>query len=184
MNKEPFRIICLTILLLASFLLDPFIHTFFLSLQSPPLTSFFLFISRISDFLGVLILGTIIFTVTKKYKELKKFWIILFLIGILVYLLKHLINRPRPIPQSLEQDPSFPSGHATANFTAYSLFSSKSQKVWLLFALLACISRLYLGVHYLSDIVAGIILGLYLPELFLKLLTSLQKRNWISPKAL
>ena len=59
---------------------------------------------------------------------------------------------------------SFPSGH-TQNFSTWStLFAIKFKKKWLTGLVAACIalvafSRLYLGVHYPSDVLVGVALG-------------------------
>lgn len=63
---------------------------------------------------------------------------------------------PRPT------DFSFPSGHTAASFTAVSTLYFRRQKLWapaLILAALIAFSRLYLYVHYPSDVVAGILLG-------------------------
>jgi undecaprenyl-diphosphatase len=58
---------------------------------------------------------------------------------------------------------SFPSGHTAAAFVMASIFSVNFSSLSLiLFALASLIgfSRLYLQVHYLTDIFAGVMLGL------------------------
>lgn len=60
-------------------------------------------------------------------------------------------------------DPSFPSGHTTAAFeTAFAVFlcNKKWGTVSLAAAVLLAYSRLYLYVHYFSDILGGIVIGI------------------------
>lgn len=62
-------------------------------------------------------------------------------------------------------DYSFPSGHAAASFAATSALYFRRSKLWIpafLLALLISFSRLYLYVHYPSDVLAGIALGILL----------------------
>ncbi|WP_245819806.1 phosphatase PAP2 family protein [Dethiosulfatibacter aminovorans] len=88
-------------------------------------------------------------------------------------ILKHIIQRPRPydvfpgvqllVAKSTAY--SFPSGHTTTSFAAFYVLSRYLRTYSCLFGLLACIisfSRLYLFMHYPTDILAGIVLGLSL----------------------
>jgi undecaprenyl-diphosphatase len=96
------------------------------------------------------------------------------IIAFLNTMLKDLIQRPRPevsadrilVPQDKEF--SFPSGHASivagcAVTTAILFSNSERRKIIVCFvmleAALVCISRVYVGVHYPSDILGGILLG-------------------------
>ncbi|MEA3489869.1 MAG: phosphatase PAP2 family protein [Candidatus Omnitrophota bacterium] len=85
-----------------------------------------------------------------------------------VHALKDLVERPRPfmvlegVTALISVDgPSFPSGHATvAFFTA--LIMTKCFRRWYIFysaAAAVAVSRIYLGVHYPLDVVAGAVLG-------------------------
>lgn len=86
-------------------------------------------------------------------------------------LLKPLAARPRPCDvntavQLLIRHPggfSFPSGHTGASFAAVSaLFFGKSSlwKPLLPLAVLIALSRLYLYVHYPTDVLTGLVLGI------------------------
>ncbi len=63
------------------------------------------------------------------------------------------------------EDFSYPSGHAArAIFLAILLFFVVKRRVWVmvtlvLFVILISISRIYLGHHWLSDVIGGLILG-------------------------
>jgi undecaprenyl-diphosphatase len=85
-------------------------------------------------------------------------------------LLKAELGRDRPPvahpdPEPLVRLPathSFPSGHATVSFACATVLALAVPRLaWLLFVLAALIafSRVYVGVHYPGDILAGAILG-------------------------
>ena len=69
-----------------------------------------------------------------------------------------------PVRKETATGVSFPSGH-TQNFSTWStLFAMKLKKKWLtvlvaLFIAMVAFSRLYLGVHYPSDVIVGVALG-------------------------
>lgn len=86
--------------------------------------------------------------------------------------LKPLVARIRPyeLAESVKllisapADYSFPSGHTTASFAAASsLFISgaKGRYAVLLLAVLIAFSRLYLYVHYPTDVLAGMMIGIF-----------------------
>jgi undecaprenyl-diphosphatase len=93
----------------------------------------------------------------------------------LMFGLKHLFDRNRPLVPLLEEARglSFPSGHALMSVTFYGLliyivfkgFKNKAFK-WTIISLLLLLiltigfSRIYLRVHYASDVVAGFCVGL------------------------
>jgi membrane-associated phospholipid phosphatase len=99
----------------------------------------------------------------------------------------HLWERPRPFaahPQlthvlgARTTDPSFPSDHAAAAFAiafAVLVFSRRAGPLFLVAATLIGLSRMALGMHYPSDVVAGMLVGLGSA-----LLVTRAGRPWIS----
>jgi len=96
------------------------------------------------------------------------------------FLIKHLIARPRPPiadPSQPKQIPlpfskSFPSSHASmavvGMFTVGTLYPSALPALVAL-GLVLCFSRVYLGVHYLGDVLGGLAFGLALGALWILL---------------
>lgn len=85
--------------------------------------------------------------------------------------IKTLVKRKRPchtytdvtmlIP--IPSDMSFPSGHTTSSFacsTVMMFFNPWLGIIGYIYAILTAISRLYLFVHYLSDVICGMLLGI------------------------
>lgn len=105
-------------------------------------------------------------------------------------LLKHIICRPRPF-QYISSDflplliappsgYSFPSGHTCASFAAASaLFTQHKKQGALAFLLAALIgfSRMFLLVHFPSDVLAGALLGA-----LLGFLTAFAYKKWVLPR--
>lgn len=95
------------------------------------------------------------------------------LTGVLVgnVLLKHLVMRDRPcwINETVDMliavphDYSFPSGHTTACFTAATVIFLHDKRLGIpayIIAVAVAFSRMYLYVHFPTDIIAGMILGI------------------------
>ena len=86
--------------------------------------------------------------------------------------LKTVINRTRPyevvegpaLIGKVQTDASFPSGHTSTAFTCCTALWKYLKKpyavsLWVL-AILIALSRLYIGVHYPSDVLAGALIGI------------------------
>ena len=93
--------------------------------------------------------------------------------GGVTYILKKVVKRERPatiypgiiIPKVNETDYSFPSGHASFAFATATSISLAFPKWYVIipsfvYAGAVSYSRLYLGVHYPSDIIGGVIIGI------------------------
>jgi len=72
------------------------------------------------------------------------------------------VDRPLHVRRPLTS--SFPSGHATAGFSAATILSEDDELAPLYFALAAVVatSRIYVKIHHASDVAAGVALGLLL----------------------
>jgi membrane-associated phospholipid phosphatase len=94
---------------------------------------------------------------------------------LLMFILKQLFNRARPLVPLLEpvQGLSFPSGHALMSMSFYGLliflvWENVRNQVWkwiliillFIFILLIGFSRIYLRLHYFSDVIAGFAAGI------------------------
>jgi len=144
---------------------------------NPALDKFMLFITDIGfgKGYGIIVGATIVMLAYKKrWHDISALAICLSGAGFLSVLLKNSFQRVRPDSFFLVQETSysFPSGHAMASMCFYGMlafFLMREVKSWpvrLLLAMLAVvlsliigISRIYLGVHYPSDVVAGYAVG-------------------------
>lgn len=87
-------------------------------------------------------------------------------------ILKNIVDRDRPyevlnelkILIERQPDSSFPSGHAANSLASaivfYKMFKKKSGVSILIAGLVMALSRVYVGVHYLSDVLVGIGVGI------------------------
>ena len=132
----------------------------------------------------------------------KRYWpeLAMLLIGlgggaVLWYFLTHFFNRPRPEAQLgiVVTDPSFPSGHVVTAVLAYGLLAyllvpKMPSLFWKWVIVIASIltmlfigfSRLFLGGHYLTDLIAGYSLGLAWAGLVYTLIERISMRRRIN----
>ncbi len=96
----------------------------------------------------------------------------LMLTSITVAIIKNTVKRKRPFESIIELKSlkigvdqfSFPSGHTAAAFSlavtsALVTSGHVASTVYVLLAILVAVSRVYLGVHYLSDVTVGALIG-------------------------
>ncbi len=145
--------------------------------RTPALNLIMRFITFLGDKGWFWIALTILLLILKKQRDtgftMALSLLLCFLSGNL--LLKPLIARVRPYELNTAlvligprmRDFSFPSGHALASFgAAWALFRNRPRAgiPCLILAALISFSRLYLSVHYPTDVLAGMLLGIFIGE--------------------
>lgn len=151
------------------------------SLSNPVFDKFFVFITNVKNWYLVYIIFWFIMIIKGNKKIRTAAVMILFLIAVSdqfsSQLLKHLVSRLRPchifsdlnLLMGCKNSFSFPSSHAVNNFAAAFFLSSfflKYKRVLYLIAVLIAVSRVYVGVHYPSDVIAGAVFGVFIGYLF------------------
>ena len=141
------------------------------------LTQIVKIITHIGDAVAVIAICLILFIVPKTRNKIAiPVLIVVVSSALLNIILKNIISRPRPnILRIVEETSfSFPSGHAMTNMTLYMMLilftlkyiSNKTLKYFIVITFTALItligiSRVYLGVHYITDIIGGWLLGMF-----------------------
>ena len=142
------------------------------------------FITNFGGVIWLLIFSTILFIFIKNKKIGICIYANLFLSGALNQILKRIVQRPRPTEFRLidESGYSFPSGHSMVSVAFYGFilylviknvknkyFKYIASLVIILLMVLIPISRVYLGVHYPSDVIGGALFSLGYLLLFVTL---------------
>jgi len=162
-------------------------NTLMQSIEAPALVSFSKIIAHIFDPLVLVIISLIIaaFVYLKISKKKGIFFATTILAtGVLIKISKEIFQRARPLNALIpETGFSIPSGHATIAVVFFGLiaflFTTKKHKlsatiITTLIILITGFTRIYLRAHWLTDVIAGFILGgiiLYLGILIYKKLS-------------
>lgn len=151
-------------------IIDQFVFESLRFFASDQLTEIFKIITNLGSFWGILIVIFLVFLVNRKVSYI--------CLGASIIqtslnrVIKAIVRRPRPNVDVFirESNFSFPSGHAMAITCSYGLliyYLYKSEiryrklliVICVLIIVLVSLSRVYLGVHYFSDIIGGILLS-------------------------
>ena len=151
-------------------IIDQFVFESLRLFASDQLTEIFKIITNLGSFWGILIVIFLVFLVNRKVSYI--------CLGASIIqtslnrVIKAIVRRPRPNVDVFirESNFSFPSGHAMAitclyGLLIYYLYKSEIRYrkllivICVLIIVLVSLSRVYLGVHYFSDIIGGILLS-------------------------
>ena len=147
------------------------------TVRSPVLTTVFGGLTDIGTITQAVILFTVIYLMYDEKLGLLG-WAASITTSLMVGSLKFIFQRDLPLQYAVQHTPEylipygFPSGHTAVAFSAatvlYLELDRKGKYILPLIATAVGASRLYLGVHYLSDIIAGAVLGILVGYIFFK----------------
>ena len=165
--------------------IDNAIYETIIKIMNSNITAIMIFISFLGSAITLITLALASKFLVKYKKYSKIIMLNLALSFILNRILKLIIARPRPprLRLVIENGYSFPSGHSMVSFAFYGFLiylinkNLKNKKIKYpliillsLLILLIGISRIYLGVHYVTDVLGGYIIGLIYLIVFIKIL--------------
>ena len=155
-------------------------------------------VSLSADFTVLMLVGLLIiyhFGGPARFQKAFAFCLTLLLLDLSVEWLKLFVARPRPFVEFGSQilhgmmegknpaplSHSFPSGHAASSLgAAVFLNGIFSRRLWFLYvwAFAVCLSRVYFGFHYPTDVLAGALFGILFAAIGLRLY-----HRWEAPAA-
>ena len=144
------------------------------NLRFPAMDFFMKYIGMLNN-AGIITIGvSVLLTLTRKYRRTGVTCMISLAVEFILcnLVFKYLAVRIRPYDVCAElipvieklSDYSFPSGHAGSSFAVAMVMAYMMPKKWgalaVVFAVLISFSRIYVGVHYPTDVLAGALLGI------------------------
>jgi undecaprenyl-diphosphatase len=148
-------------------------------IRNPILTPIVVFITGLGNGGRIWILISLLLLIPKKTRKIGIMSIAALLGSLLInnLLLKNLVARTRPyeVIENLQllvnpaHDYSFPSGHTGSSFASAMVLYQELPKKYgvpaIILAVLIALSRLYVGIHYPSDVLVGAITGILIAKI-------------------
>ena len=164
--------------------IDKNIESIILSIREDNLTNIMITITNISSAYSLIVISILLLIIIKDKKIPLAIIKNLICIFIFSQLTKIILQRPRPLGINLIDATgfSYPSGHSMVSmayfgFISYLIYKNLKNKIakvsliLLLFTVITLIgfSRIYLGVHYLSDVIGGFLLSIAYLMIYIKI---------------
>ena len=173
--------------------IDDAVESFVIGIRNEKLTSIMIYITNISRAYFLISISIILLFLLKNKKHALLIIINLTCVFLTSQIFKRIIRRARPDGENLigAFGYSFPSGHAMVSLAYFTFIlylinkkvKSKTRRIILtvinyLLILSIGFSRIYLGVHYTSDVIAGFILSVAYMMIFLTIVDRQEEKAW------
>jgi len=163
------------------------------------INGFMIWVTNIWTTITIFLLITTLFLWKEKKREwIPPLWISIGLTAVATILIKIIVSRTRPFEAlalplikgveytSAAWNTSFPSLHAAAVFSLVPILDKEFPKIkwfWIILAVIISLSRIYTGAHYISDVIAGALIGIVISNTVIKLEKKYHPfRKWVKKK--
>jgi len=159
------------LILILSFLFDKELISFIANNRLELLNPIFIILS-IDYFLAIILALLTLFLLYKEKNKVIPFVSSIIVTYLVIAILKILIARVRPDVITLIETTTYsmPSRHAALAFMPLAFIQNKKFRIiYIILAILISFSRLYNGLHFLSDLIIGSLIGYFIGLFFYKL---------------